>query len=392
MQKSLHATVWAFASTLLFATAAGAADVPKATQKALAELKLDASILNGLDAELNVPKVWLDAAAKEEEVVILGTWGNRGFRNMTEPFRERYPNIKLNYHRTNTSGRGMKVLIALREGRIIADVLTAVADAYIQFERSKALSDLRELPGYKNVAKEYAAPDGHWIGHKLSFRCMGYNTTKVKKSDLPKTWDDLLTNPAWRNGNLAVSSHASAWLLALWGGKGEDWGKEFTRRLFTEVKPQQRKEGMTATTALTVAGEFHANIPAPEWRAKQYAEKGAPIGYHCPEPVPMTLSQVVLLDKAAHKNGARVFINWLLSREGQIMQYADSFAVPVHKDLQSERFVPFADTTLGKPQLVRDDAVLASDMHKRMIKLWDSYWTSPVGEGRKGKGKKKKKE
>ena len=36
---------------------------------------------------------------------------------------------------------------------------------------------------------------------------------------------------------------------------------------------------MTATTALTVAGEFHANIPSREWRAKIYVTKGAPLGY-----------------------------------------------------------------------------------------------------------------
>ncbi len=223
---------------------------------------------------------------------------------------------------------------------------------------------------------------------------MGYNTGKVKKEDLPKTWDDLLTNADWRNGNLAVSNHASAWLLALWGGKGEEWGANFTRRLFNEVKPQQRKEGMTATTALTVAGEFHANLPAPEWRVKGYVMKGAPIGYHCPSPVPVTLSQIVMLNKAANKNGAKVFINWMLSREGQILQYADSYAVPVHKALQSDKFVPFADTIIGKPHLIRDDTLLGGEMHKRMQKLWDANWTSPVGKAskkKKRKGKKRKK-
>lgn len=392
-KTSLHATVLALAATLLLGAAAHAADLPKATQKALAKLKIDASVMNGLDAELNVPKAWIDGAAKEEPVVILGTWGNRGFRKMTAAFQERYPTVKLNYHRTGTTGRGMKVLIALREGRVVADVLTAIADAYLQFDKMKALADLRELPGFKNVSKDYAAADGTWAAHKLSFRCMSYNTNKVKKADLPKTWDNLLTNTHWRNGNLALSSHASAWLLPLWGGKGEEWGANFTRRLFTEVRPQQRKEGMTATTSLTVAGEFHANIPAPEWRVKGYVEKGAPIGYHCPEPVPMTLSQIVMLEKAANKNGAKVFVNWMLSREGQLLQYADSYAVPVHKALQSDKFVPFADTVLGKAHIVRDDTLLGGEMHKRMLKVWDSYWTSPVGKSRKKgkKGKKRKK-
>lgn len=390
MQKWLHMTVAALGTSLVLSAGAGAADLPKATQKALAKLKLDSSLLKGLDAELKVPQAWLDGAAKEKEVVVLGTWGNRDFPKMTAAFKERYPFIKLRYHRTSTSGRGMKVLIALREGRVIADVTTSIADVFSLFQKNNALADLRDLPGFKNAAKNLRAVDGTWVAHKLSFRCMAYNTTKIKKADLPQTWDDLLTNPIWRGGRIGLSNHPNAWMLALWGTKGEKWGEDFTRQLFDVVRPQQRKEGMTATTALTVAGEFHANIPAPEWRAKNYVQKGAPLGYHCPTPVPLSLSQIVMLDKSPHKNGARLFVNWMLSREGQLLQYAMSSAVPVHKALQSERFLAFSETIVGKEQIIRDDALLGGAMQKKMLKMWKSQWTSPVGKGRK-RGKKGKK-
>lgn len=391
MHRWLHSTAAALILALGAGSGAVAADLPKATQKVLADLKLDASVMDGLDAELDIPKAWLDGAAKEEGTIILGTWRNRQFIGIIEAFKQRYPNVKINYHRAGTSARGMKVVIALREGRVIADVLTSIADAYFHFRKMKALADLRELPGFKNLADHHAAKDGIWASFKLSFRCMGYNTNLVKKSDLPKTWDDLVASPRWRGGKLALSNHPNAWLLALWAAKGEKWGEQFTRRLFTEVDPQQRKEGMSASTALTVAGEFHANIPAPEWRAKTYADKGAPIGYHCPEPVPITVSQIVMLEKAKQKNGARIFINWLLSKEGQIMQYAKTKNVPIHKDLQDPRFVPFIDTIKGKPSIVRDDELIGSALHRKVSKTWESYWTKPVGKGRKRgrKGKKK---
>jgi iron(III) transport system substrate-binding protein len=368
---------------------AEAANLPDATKKALTELKLDESILKNLDAELKVPQAWVDGAAKEEGVVILGTWRNSEFRQIVKAFKERYPAVKLNYNRAGAPARGIKVLIALREGRVIADVLTSIADSYVQFKRQKALADLRELPGLKNLAGDHVGADGTWAAHKISFRCMGYNTDRVKKSDLPKTWDDLVSNPRWGGGNLALSDHPNAWLLALWAAKGEKWGKEFTRRLFTNLDPQQRKEGMMANTALTIAGEFSANIPAPERRVQTYADKGAPVGYHCPEPVPITLSQIVMLEKAEHKNGARLFINWLLSVEGQLLQHVANASVPVHKALQQRRFVPFAETTIGKPSVVRDEEFLGSDLHKVMLKTWSSYWTKAVGE--KGTKKKKKK-
>jgi iron(III) transport system substrate-binding protein len=374
MKKSFSIGAAALALTAILGNGAGAADLPKATQKAMAKLKVDASLLNGLDAELNVPKAWIEGAKKEDEVVILGTWDDRQFRALSAPFVERYPSIKLRYSRAGTSARGMKVLIALREGRVLADVTTSIADATFQFAKQKALADLRELPGYKNLPAEYVDPDGTWASFKLSYRCIGYNTTKVKEADLPKTWDDLLTNPVWRNGNLALSNHPNAWLLNLWGAKGEKWGKDFTRKLFETVQPQKRKEGMSASTALTVAGEFSANIPAPEWRAQKFVMKGAPVGYHCPEPVPITLSQIVMLEKSPHKNGARIFINWMLSREAQIVQYVETFAVPVHKSLQLRQFLPFPDTMLGKKVSVRDDAMLGGELQKTMLETWNSHW------------------
>jgi ABC-type Fe3+ transport system substrate-binding protein len=379
MRTWLPVVLAALASVLTLDVTVRAAELPKGTQKAMADLKLDPSLLNGLEAELNVPKEWLDGAKEEKEVVVSGTWEPREFRDMTAAFRERYPFINVRYERSGTTGRGMQVLVALGEGRVTVDVMTAIADAIFYFIEMKALADLRPLPGYKNISKDYVATDGTWVSHKLSFRCLAYNTDKVKKQDLPRTWDDLVNNPRWGNGNLALTNNPSSWLLGLWGDVGEKRGAEFTRGLFEKLQPQRRKEGLTALTALTVAGEFHASLPSPEWVAKRYVVKGAPLGYHCPEPVPITLSQIAMLDKSPHKNAARLFINWMVSREGQIVQYASTFAVPVHKDLQLPQFVPFADTIIGKRANIRDDSILVSDTNKKMSELWDSYWAAGPG-------------
>jgi iron(III) transport system substrate-binding protein len=356
---------------------AGAADLPKAVQTAMTNLGLDSALLNGLDAELNVPPAWIEGAKQEKTVIVSGTWEPREFREMTAPFRERYPFINLTYERGGTTARGMQVLVALKEGRVLVDVMTGIADAIFYYTEAKALADLRDLPGYNNIAPDYVAADGTWISHKLSFRCMAYNTDLVKKADLPRTWDDLVSAPTqWGNGNLALTNNPSSWLLGLWGQFGEAWGRNFTSALFEKLKPQRRKEGLTALTGLAVAGDFHASLPSPEWVAKRYVTKGAPLGYHCPDPVPITLSQIAMLEKSPHANAARLFINWMVSREGQIVQYAVTYAVPVHKALQLSQFVPFADTIAGKGRSVRDDALLLSDLNKKMGEQWDEYWNS----------------
>ena len=382
MGRRVHSTAVAVLAILGLGVgfSADAAELPKATQKAMADLKLESSLLDGLDAELDVPTAWLDGAKREKELIVSGTWEPKEFQEMTAPFKERYPFVNLRYERTGTSGRGMQVLVALGEGRVIADVVTAIGDAIFYFIEMKALADLRDLPGFNNLTKDQVAADGTWIPHKLSFRCLAYNTDKVKPVDLPQMWGDLIVDPRWGDGNLALTNNPATWLLGLWVKNGEKWGEDFTRNLFEKVKPQRRKEGLTALTGLTVAGEFHASLPSPEWVAQQYVQKGAPLGYHCPSPVPVTVSQIAMLEKSPHKNAARLYVNWMVSREAQIVQYATSSAVPVHKALQSPRFVPFADTIVGKPAIVRDDAMLVSDTNKRMNAMWDGYWT---GKGAK---------
>jgi len=93
----------------------------------------------------------------------------------------------------------------------------------------------------------------------------------------------------------------------------------------------------------------------------------------------VTLSQIAMLQKSSRPNASRLFINWMVSREGQIVQYAASFAVPVHKDLQLQQFVPFQHTIIGKKLSVRDDALLASDLNSRMAEHWDRHWNSAPG-------------
>src|SRR3954447_7621485 len=113
MRRRIVGAVTVLASILTLVSVAGAAEMPKATQKAMADLKLEASLLDGLDAELNVPQAWIDGAKQEKEVIVTGTWQPREFQDMTAAFRERYPFINLRYERAGTSGRGMQVLVAL---------------------------------------------------------------------------------------------------------------------------------------------------------------------------------------------------------------------------------------------------------------------------------------
>jgi iron(III) transport system substrate-binding protein len=366
------------------ATPALSAELPKATQDFLKKLKLSPDILSGLDEELKVPDGWEAAAKKEGQVRILGTWDPKQFTIMNASFRERFPGIKVEYSRANFNARALRTLIAFKEGRYTTDILTGFGGSEEHYREAKALEDMRIIPGLKNPLPNTGGEDGTWVGTRIRYWCLTYNTDLVKKEDLPKTWEDLLTNKAWHNGAIGVGDRPQLWMLMLWGEKGKDWAVDYMDKFFKVVKPQLRKEGANALLGLTIAGEFKAALPAAAYRTKQYVDRGAPITWHCPEPVPLAVSQMGILKGNPHPNASRVWVNWFLSKEGQIAQYAADQAPPVHKDLQIESFLQFADQIQGRKIAYRVPEQEGAT--EELNQIWAKYWASGGGAKSESKG------
>jgi ABC-type Fe3+ transport system substrate-binding protein len=379
MQRWIREAAWGAAIALVMPLAAIAADLPKATQTMLADLKLDPSILSGLDKELSVPPEWIEGAKKEGVIRISATWDPAQYRKMVAAFQQRYPFIKHEYTRGSRQERIMKPLVAFQSGRIITDLLGGVGASFALFKKAGALEDMRDLPNFDNVPVGMRDEGGLWVGQRLRYWCMSYNTNLVKKEELPKTWDDLLTNPIWRNGHLALSDRPNLWIGNLWAlpGYGAAWGRDYISRLFNDVKPQLRKEGNNALVSLVIAGEFLAAVPSADYRTKQYVEKGAPVSWHCPEPVPMAISELSTIKGNPHPFTAKLWVNWFLSKEGQIAQYHADLATPVHKDLQTPDFLPFPDEIRGRKIAFRDPIQLERDLPK-VFKVWNPLWEQGV--------------
>ena len=362
------------------ATGARAAELPKATEALLEELKTDASVLAGLDQELAVPRAWIEGARKEGEVKIVSTFDDNHFRVLSGPFAERYPFIRINYARGSFETRTTRVLVALKAGHYTADVISGFGGAYRLFRNADHLADMRDLPGYRNLDPATRGEDGTWVAHRRQYWCIAHNTTLARKEDMPRTWEALVEDTRWHGQKIGMGNRPQLWILMLWGQKGEAWTRSYLTRLFGAVRPQLRKEGMNALVSLAIAGEFHMAIPASEYRVAQSADKGAPIGYHCPEPVPMAVAEMGIIKGSPRINAARLFVNWFLSKEGQIAQFVSSQSVPIHKDLQKKEFLPFADEILGKTIAPRTISVM--ETHGREVtRAWNGHWAKGTGLG-----------
>lgn len=355
------------------------AQLPKSTQEMLKNLKVDASVLKGLDKALAVPKSMLDAANKEGVVRIGATHDPKQFRDFARPFKERYPGVKVKYARANRYDRVIKPLIAMKSGKVIVDMIMGFGGNTFQFEKLNALVKVTGLPVYSQVPQSMKSPSGNYVGQRYLTRCLSYNTKKVKKSDLPKRWEDIVTSKRWRGKNLALVNRPDYWALHLWVTKGEEWTKSYLTQMFLETKPQLRKEGNNAAMQLLGAGEFDGLIAGTIHRTSVLQKKGTPIALHCPEPiVPTTVSPVGIL-KGGNENAAKLFVNWFLSREGQVAQFHSAHYTPLYPDLVKAGLDALPSLKIDDKKRVyyREDRFRAEKA--ALIKHWDGLWFKRKG-------------
>ncbi|HEY4134798.1 MAG TPA: extracellular solute-binding protein [Alphaproteobacteria bacterium] len=374
MMKFSLAKFWiAFSLAVAMAMPAGVAHADNLTatiKKYLQNLKQPEDVMNGLDQDLAVPQEWLDGANKEGTVKVTGTWDEKEFAVLNAPFVERFPKIKVVYVDGGTiDARVVATLMAFRQKQYLSDVLTGFGGAAIEFKAAKALEDVTGLPGYKNPVDGSNDPDGTWAALRMRYWCIGYNKDLVKKEELPKTWDDLLENPAFRDGQLAIGNRPQLWMLMLRTVKGKEWAENYLEKFFTVVKPQFRNEGMDSLLAILAAGEVKFALPTAEYNIKGFEAKGAPVSWHCPEPVPLAPSQLGIMAGNPHPNASRVWMNWMLSREGQVAAFVADGSPPSHRALQTKDFLPYSEQIVGRPL-----AQAKEQYNREVYAMWQKYW------------------
>jgi ABC-type Fe3+ transport system substrate-binding protein len=350
-------------------------ELPRATQRDLAALGLDASILDGLARQLAVPAAWIEGAKREGKLRVFGTWDAKGDEILSAPFRERYPFIQLAYtSATNRQARSTRPLTALRQGRVLADVISGLGANIFAFRDLGALVSVADLPGYKTLPKDLRDDDGLWVSHQLNYWCLAYNKSRVAPATLPADWRGLIDAERWGDGKIGLGNRPNLWLLPLLGEEGQGWAHDYARDLFAELKPQLRKEGMNALIQLLSLGEFDLALPVAQTRLRAVTGKGADIGWHCPAPVPTAVQTIAIIKPTPYPNAARLYVNWLLSREGQIAQFLGTGGAPIDAALQKPEMLPYAGEIAGKKQAIRAPNLLEEQEWPSLQAYWDKLW------------------
>lgn len=164
---------------------------------------------------------------------------------------------------------------------------------------------------------------------RLSFIGFAYNTTLIPASAEPKTVMDLL-NPAFAGKiSLAGSTTGKRWVGSVLQTLGDEKGKAFLTQFNAQQKPTVQQVSGKALLDLIVKGEVPASPTIFRDHVEQaIADRKAPVKWVPLDTAAANVGQVGLAARAAHPNAALLFLDFLLSDEGERIMAKNGYTTP----------------------------------------------------------------
>lgn len=272
----------------------------------------------------------VQAAKKEGRVHLYVFGGQSSLPIEAGVFQKRFPEIKV----VMVSGDPVpRILAERRAGKYLADVAIGGATTPYNLYLAKGLDSLKDAMILPEVADEskwwqgrhrYLDPERKYafmfIGHPQAGGIY-YNTQLVNPKEFQSFWDFL--NPRWKgkiqSRDIRAGGTGTANMKVFY--YNPKLGPQFVRRLYTETDItlfRDRRQGVD----WLATGRFAICFFCTRSDVGLAKRQGLPIEEFGPmkEGVGLTSSSgnMGLLNKAPHPNAAKIFVNWFLSREGQL--------------------------------------------------------------------------
>lgn len=310
----------------------------------------------------------LKAAREEGSVVVLGPPGNDVRRALTEPFEKAFPGIRVEYTGATGSKMAPRLLSERRARQYLADVHVGnPGTATTTLLPAGVLDNIRPLltlPEVVDLSKwwqgrfDFADREGKYnlVFSTNVMTHVAVNPQSVKKGEL-RSYSDLL-NPKWK-GKVAMYDP-----MILGPGSGTlsffyahtDLGKDFLRKLFTQQGVILSRDNRQLLEWLA-RGNYSIAIAPSELHVTELKSKGLPIELVHAEQfkegglLNAGFGAVSLIDRPPHPNAAAVYINWLLSKDGQT-EWVKASGYPSRRlDVPRSQFDPGVLPREGVPYL-----------------------------------------
>ena len=260
----------------------------------------------------------IDAARKEGKLVVYTGVERTAAQALANAFQKKYPFIVAEPVRASSSKIATRLDAEIEADRVQGDVFE-FSLLYLTTSLRKRGEILKyDSPEYAHYPASYADP-GYWAATGVSSIIMLLNTRKVDEPNVPKSWWDL-TRPYWKTkltiDNLEVSGTGYNWLVAMVNDQRLGW--KFIEQLGRNRPVLER--GHAGMAQKVAAGEYAAAVEMADFHLKnlRLAAPSVPVrGVWPNEGVPREPWTAGILKRAPHPNVAKLYMDFLLSPEGQ---------------------------------------------------------------------------
>jgi iron(III) transport system substrate-binding protein len=299
-----------------------------------------------------------ERAKAEGTVVLYTSLAPTESKPLAEAFEKKY-GVKVELWRALSDKVVQRVITEAQGRRNAVDVVETNGPEMEMLAREKLLAEVHS-PYLADLPAEAIPPHRTWYPDRMNFFVVGYNTQKVQRSEIPATYEGFL-DPKWK-GRIGLEATDAEWMATLVKAWGEAKGMDFFQKL-SAMKPDVRK-GHVLLAELVAAGEVPVGLTLYNSNVVSLKRKGAPIDFVPVQPVAARPQGIGAARAAPHPNAALLFIDFVLSPEGQRL-FESMGRVPASTRVKSElNNFPFR---LIEPATVLDEAA-------KWEKLWnDSF-------------------
>ena len=229
-------------------------------------------------------------------------------------FDRRY-GVKLRLWRASSVKVLQRVAAEARANRWEFDAVSVSSPEMEALHRELLLQEVRS--GHHEDHLPDAMPAHRaWVPQFLNVFVQAYNTSKVKKEELPKTYADL-ADPKWK-GRLGVEAADSEWYCGVIRQVGEEKGAKLFRDI-VGVAGWSVRSGHSLLANLVASGEVPLALTVYSYRIEQLKSAGAPVEWFGIDPVIGRSNGIGVSRRPPHPNAALLFYQYLISDAQPLM-------------------------------------------------------------------------
>jgi iron(III) transport system substrate-binding protein len=277
-------------------------------------------------------------------------------------FTKKY-GIKVNVWRASSENVLQRIVTEARAGRNELDFVQNNAPEMEATHREKLLQQVNS-PYFNDIIAPAIPAHKEWVGYSIDMYVQAYNTGKVKKEDLPKTYQDLL-DPKWK-GKLGIEQGDYGWFAAVLQQLGQEKGMKLFKDIIATNDISVRK-GHTLMGQMVASGEVPLALTLYSYNPDQMKEKGAPVErFSIGQPIAQ-FQTIAVLRKAPHPYAAMLFYDFMLSDAQQVL--ADEHDVATSKKY---------DTNQKNSSMKFIDPAAALDQNDKWNKAFDDLFVKRI--------------